>query len=560
MLLLLLLPPTLWAQRSWEPQAYNGISETDKRVRFIDEFVDNHHQWDLGSLYLDEEILNGEFRCVSHSSHNYTKHLPVELDGARNFEIELNIRFVKGVNVQSQIGLTFGRDEQGNEFNFVYTPNLEYRLYRFENGQAYDLVGWSDHPALRLRHGYNRLLLRQVGERWYLFLNRRLVQELPAQPLFGNRMGFTLGGNMEVEVDFIRVSEIMPPDTEGPVITMLQPTLDNPGEELLLSEARQIIRGQVEDLSGVQEVTINGRRITVSPEGIFTASILLPEGRTNIEIEARDPYDHLSRVRLVMNYVDTYYQTPPQSSTEALTANQAPTDPSRRGNNYILLIGVNQYVSWNPLHNAVKDCRDIAETLTRYYQFEADKVISLFNENATRENILETLEGLQDMITPEDNLLIYYAGHGYYDEFSELGYWVPVDARLNKIPDFIRNSTIHDYLRTIDSKHTLLIADACYAGSLFATYRGQLDFNAKSRWAFTSGDIEKVWDGQPGQNSPFARYLISYLKSNTRAKLPANELIESVGALVQRNTAQTPQGSPLRRAGDNGGVFVFYRK
>jgi hypothetical protein len=565
---LLLLSGSLWAQQNWVPEDYNGISETDKRVRFIDEFVDNQHQWDLGSLYLDEEITNGEFRCVSYSSHNYTKHQAVDLNQVEDFELELNIRFVKGVSPLSQIGLTFGRDAKGNEYNLVYNPNLQYRLYRYEGGRSYDLISWQGTSALRLKHGYNRLMLRQVNHRWYIFLNRELVGEMPAQPLFGNHVGFTLGGNMEVEVDFIRVSEILSQDREGPKISLLEPAFTGNGQALILHEARQIIRGQVFDASGVSEVVINDRRITVSPEGIFTASILLPEGSTKIDIVARDRYQNATELRMVMNYVESAYlppvaakqpeermlYAPNQGQTTASTSNNS------RGNNYILLIGINNYASWNTLHNAVKDCRDIAETLTNYYQFDTDRVISLFNENATRENILETLETLQEMITADDNLLIYYAGHGYYDEYSRLGYWVPVDARLNKIPDFIRNSTIHDYLRTIDTKHTLLIADACYAGSLFATYRGQLDMNAKSRWAFTSGDIEKVWDGQPGQNSPFARYLISYLKSNTRAQLPANELIESVGSLVQRNTAQSPQGSPLRQAGDDGGVFVFYRK
>ena len=29
---------------------------------------------------------------------------------------------------------------------------------------------------------------------------------------------------------------------------------------------------------------------------------------------------------------------------------------------------------------------------------------------------------------PEDTVIIFYAGHGYYDEDTELGYWLPADA------------------------------------------------------------------------------------------------------------------------------------
>lgn len=543
-----------WAQEPWHPDEYYGIPVKDKLVRFIDEFENNQHQWDLGSLYLDEEIENGEFRCVSHSSHSYTKQQRIDLRGTNNFEVELYIRFAKGISDTDALGLTFGRDSKGNEFNFVYTPNLQFRVSKYDRNREYDLSGWQHTNALRLKHGYNRLTIRQVEQTWFFFINKQLVHEMNAQPLFGDRIGFTLGGHMAIEVDFISVTEISSQDTEGPKLSLIKPRVEHQGE-MTFYEARQIIQGQVYDASGVKSLTINGRQITVSPEGMFTASILLPEGKTDIEIIAEDRFHHLSQKKFSMSYVSSQYPTGQISSFS-----NGNSQGSKRGNNYLLLIGINNYSSWNPLHNAVKDCRDLAETLTAYYQFESDKIFSLFNENASRENILETFEGLQEMVTEHDNLLIYYAGHGYYDEFSELGYWVPVDARLNKIPDFIRNSTIHDYLRTINSKNTLLIADACYAGSLFATYRGQIREDAKSRWAFTSGDIEKVWDGQPGQNSPFARYLIDFLKRNQQDRLPANELIEAVGAEVQRNTAQNPQGSPLRLAGDNGGIFVFYRK
>jgi hypothetical protein len=386
---------------------------------------------------------------------------------------------------------------------------------------------------------------------------------MEAQPLFGNEFGFTIGGSMAVEVDYIRISEIRTVDNMGPQISLLQPRLGN-SKSMQFTERRQIIEGKVYDVSGISALTINGHPITVSSEGTFSASLSLPDGFTSIELIAKDRFENSSRKKFYMEYTDAALPVYSSAQTNILNrnnsiANDAYPQPEE-GKNYLLMIGVNKYTNWNQLHNAVKDCEDIAQTLTTYYQFSEENVVSLFNEDATRENILETLETLQETITEKDNLMIYYAGHGYYDDFSTLGYWVPVDARLNKIPDFIRNSTIHDYLRTIGSRHTFLVADACYAGSLFATSRGVLNEDSRSRWAFTSGDIEKVWDGQPGQNSPFARYLIRYLRENTKDKLPANELIDMVGTMVQRNTAQTPQGNPLKLAGDDGGIFTFRRK
>ena len=48
-----------------------------------------------------------------------------------------------------------------------------------------------------------------------------------------------------------------------------------------------------------------------------------------------------------------------------------------------------------------------------------------------------------------DNVLIYYAGHGFMDEETQKGFWVPVDASGVDKTTFLRNSTIRDELTTI---------------------------------------------------------------------------------------------------------------
>ncbi|MEL6695408.1 MAG: caspase family protein [Bacteroidota bacterium] len=544
-------------QTSWVPGTYYGIPEQDKRVAFLDDFNNNVQKWDMGSVYLAERIENGRFYISSRTSHRYTKRRTIPIHASGDYEVEIRMRFVRGTQAKVA-GLTFGRNAKGSEYNFIINSQQQFRVTKYDRGREHAYSSWKYSRHLE-KHSYNTLLVRKVGDQWFFFINQFLVEKLPAKALFGNDFGFTLGGHIAIEVDYLRVSEIKTVDTEGPEITILDPQEIPNSPVVRLRERHQIIRGKVQDASGITSVTINNHPITLSSDGVFKASLSLPNGIHVIKIIARDRYENVSTRVLRLEYL------PPEAYTASQNPSSAAQDfyqprPKNKGKNYLLLIGINGYQYWNKLHNAVKDCDDLAQTLTTLYHFERENVITLYNEEATRENILETLEQLQEAITEDDNLLIYYAGHGYYDSYSQLGYWVPMEARLNKIPDFIRNSTIHDYLRTIGTQHTLLIADACYAGSLFASYRGNLDENSRSRWAFTSGDIEKVWDGQPGQNSPFARCLIRYLRNNRKAKLPADELIRTVGGLVQRNTAQTPQGSPLKQAGDAGGVFMFYRR
>lgn len=566
---------------NWEPAEYFGIPGRDKHNAFFDEFLNNSNSWDMGQSMLQEEIRDGDFFISTLSDKAYTKRRSIPMNQTGNYEVEVRMRYVRG-DQSSPSGLTFGRDVRGNEFNVLFTPDGTFRIVEVRNMRAYDLKGWQASGSLA-KYSYNSLMVRKVAERWYFFINEELVAQMPSRDLFGTDFGFTVGGSMAIEVDYLRVSEIRTVDNTGPQIQLLSPSITH--GPVLVNRNSQIIEGRVHDVSGVSELRINGYPIRLADDGAFMASLQMDGAYTSVEIVAMDRFRNLTSLQFAYQLQVAPQQGPAQLATHAashqqsgITTSRPPLPPgytySRNpntrhplrgrnelgGKNYIVLIGVNEYDYWNPLHNAVRDCNDLSYVLTSKYQFEEADVITLFNNQATRENILELFERLQDKVEENDNLLIYYAGHGYYDSQAGLGYWVPADARLNKVPDFIRNSAIHDYLRTIPSHHTLLIADACYAGSLFSSSRGIINESNKSRWAFTSGDIEKVWDGQPGENSPFARYLIRYLNNNNAQSIRANDMINAVSMIVQRNTSQNPRGDALMNVGDEGGVFILYKK
>ena len=128
--------------------------------------------------------------------------------------------------------------------------------------------------------------------------------------------------------------------------------------------------------------------------------------------------------------------------------------------------------------------------------------------------------------------------------------------------EFIQTSIIYNYLSKIEAKHIFLIADACFSGSLFKSnaisYR-ENDDKSPSRWAFSSGNIEVVADGQVGENSPFAQSLMEVL-SSTRKNISVSQLIQNVKFKVETITEQTPIGRPMNMDEHQGGEFIFYLK
>ena len=234
-----------------------------------------------------------------------------------------------------------------------------------------------------------------------------------------------------------------------------------------------------------------------------------------------------------------------------------------KGKNYLLSIGIDIYTDLPPLFNAVKDAQEVVEVLLGKYQFEQTLVMELYNEAATKRNIYKKLRELTERVTPKDNVLIYFSGHGEYDKIAKEGYWIPVDAENGEESDYIPNTVIRKKLGTIKSHHTFLMSDSCFAGSLFARSAGRNVGKRyerdPSRWGLTAGRNEIVSDGKAGDNSPFAESLLYRLRNNTGA-LNVQELCAHVTEYVLANSKQTPIGEPLQIEGHKNGQFVFHMK
>ena len=234
------------------------------------------------------------------------------------------------------------------------------------------------------------------------------------------------------------------------------------------------------------------------------------------------------------------------------------------GKYYALLIGVEEYrdKSIRKLDQPYHDALLLKKTLMTYYTFDQDNIFTL--QNPTRSDLIIQMEAMAARITGKDNLIIFYAGHGYFDDKTELGYWLPADANQNDRSSWFPNSMLRDYIKGIKSKHTLLVADACFSGSIFKGRAGFKRLNnaneaydQNSRKAMTSGNLKEVPD-----KSIFIEYICKRLEQNPRPYITGKELYESMRRYVENNSpnGQKPVYGEIVGTGDEGGDFVFFRK
>jgi len=238
--------------------------------------------------------------------------------------------------------------------------------------------------------------------------------------------------------------------------------------------------------------------------------------------------------------------------------------PFEQKKEYLIILAANDYKYFNPLSNAVADAKAFKKLMVDEYGIDSMAVYELYNLDLTHEKIRNLIIKVKNIALPTDNVIIYYAGHGMYDAEFDEGAWIPVDAREGQIDDYIPNSRLLKYLNSLNVKHLVLIADACFSGSLFVSGEQsnftKNDESLPSRWGFSSGNIEYVMDGTPGTHSPFADALLTNLKNNSNSEIPISELISGVSTKVRSLTQQSPIGRPLDVKGNAGGEFIFHKK
>jgi hypothetical protein len=196
---------------------------------------------------------------------------------------------------------------------------------------------------------------------------------------------------------------------------------------------------------------------------------------------------------------------------------------------YALVFATDQYDNWSDLVNPVFDSKTIANELKTTYGYKVEMV-----ENATQELVLKKLrEYAEKKYKPLDQLFIFFAGHGTYDQTFGEGFVVTRESQVNDLgkTTYLSHNRLRSIVNNIPCEHIFLAMDVCFGGTFDAAlassrggeeevYReqGKAEFitrklTYKTRRYLTSGGKTYVSDGIPGKHSPFAKNFIEALRS-----------------------------------------------
>jgi formylglycine-generating enzyme required for sulfatase activity len=247
------------------------------------------------------------------------------------------------------------------------------------------------------------------------------------------------------------------------------------------------------------------------------------------------------------------------------------TNEIHAGQFHLLAIGIDDYQHWPKLKTAANDAAEISKTLHDQYGFDEPQVVTLLDNQATRQRIIQSLRELAKTVGPDDSVLVFYAGHGNLDDVTGTGFWIPVEADRDDQSTWISNNDVKSLVRAMKARHVLLVSDSCFAGDFFRGYRGGLPaitdeyvrsaFGKLSRQAITSGALEPVADEGSEGHSWFTYFLLRELRENKSPYLLPSDLWNRIRGGIAANARQEPLLGTLEAVGGEvGGEFVLFRK
>ncbi|MBX2796749.1 MAG: caspase family protein [Myxococcales bacterium] len=331
------------------------------------------------------------------------------------------------------------------------------------------------------------------------------------------------------------------------------------------SDKRVTLRGRVRPATGVQQLLVGGSPVALNRGGSFETTVTAPADEGAVPLMVTAVFEDFSL------------------KTEPLkVVRPAATEHLVQGSRYALLIGVQDYPAegLDSLTTPLADIDAVHSALTEGYGFtttlqdDAGNDHSLVLQNPTARQILQALELLVNHARPDDQVLVYYAGHSAIPTDLEQAYWLPTNADARSTVDWVSADRVRDQIKRMAATSVLVVSDSCYSAALTraldteeeapggGSKRGALltrVTQSRSRLLISSGAFEPVLDGGGSGHSVFARALLTGLQEQQADAFTSAELFVPLRERVVGQSQQEPQRRVYQGSGHDAGDFVFVR-
>jgi hypothetical protein len=179
----------------------------------------------------------------------------------------------------------------------------------------------------------------------------------------------------------------------------------------------------------VKSVKLNGQEIDYNVMlKFFEKDILLAGGKNKLTIEATDDKGFTTARILEVDY-------PKKDSS---VVNSPPE-------NYFLGIAIDNYKTWPRLSNARNDVINFSKLLEQKFGYDTQHTTLLLDSAASRKNIIRQIRSFLVRVKPNDNVIIYFSGHGNKDQLTDGDYYfIPCEGEADDVSSAVKSTDIID--------------------------------------------------------------------------------------------------------------------
>lgn len=197
---------------NFDPKRYEDGALVGRLPFFLENFDDNDNDWFVDNdSDSRSDILDGLYIIQSKTASSFVYSIPIGLNFSRDFELEADIRIFEAPN-DYRNGLVWGGSTSPLRFNcLAFNASRDAWAGYYDGGsQTYSpWIDWIFFNNLRPPGSYNKITVRKAGGNYYLFFNETFFAELPASGFEGSNVGFIVGSNSVLYIDFVRADYLL---------------------------------------------------------------------------------------------------------------------------------------------------------------------------------------------------------------------------------------------------------------------------------------------------------------------------------------------------------------
>ena len=223
------------------------------------------------------------------------------------------------------------------------------------------------------------------------------------------------------------------------------------------------IKGKVTDNIEVAELTIGGKKVNISNNGVFTHNIFVPQNGIEVTIEVTDESGLTIKETIILE------RNEPEQSQVFSFAKLNPLNikGKKNKNSIALIIGISKY-------NNAPEAKYADRDANYFYDF-AENVLGITNTNiklvsnnsannvALKKALKIWLKGYSE--PNQSDIYIFFAGHGLASTDGKELYLLPYDGEPRLLEDTaLLRSEIFNTVKSINPKSVTVFLDTCYSG------------------------------------------------------------------------------------------------